>query len=81
MPRPIDGLSLWDLRRGRKSGLKHSFWSNVGAIDAGDCAAVVLLIGTDDCEWAIPRLVKRLRFRGWSGSRPLETDSVRILSH
>jgi hypothetical protein len=57
-------FSLWELRKGRKSCEKPKFWSNVRAIDAGDCGALVQLVGTEDWECEIRRVVKKVRLAG-----------------
>jgi hypothetical protein len=36
----------------------------VRAIDAGDCGALVQFVGTEDWEWEIWRLVKKVRLAG-----------------
>jgi tetratricopeptide (TPR) repeat protein len=66
IPRPIYDLSLWSMRRKHSSGPKHSFWTQLGRLDPSETAGVILLLGNADCEWEIPRLVKKLRFAGVS---------------
>jgi tetratricopeptide (TPR) repeat protein len=63
VPKVICELSLWEMRPKHKSGVKSSFWTRIGQIDTAECAGVMLLLGNKDCEFEVPRLIKRCKFQ------------------
>lgn len=60
LPNIIIDLSLWKLRKGHKCGQKNSFWSRIETFD--ETPLIIMELGCVDCEYEIPRLMRKNRF-------------------
>lgn len=59
VPRLVLDISVRDLRKGHKCGTKSSFWNRINMLQESECGAVILVLGNKDCEFEIPRLLRK----------------------